>query len=69
MFRSFGSLCRVASPTALRVHSFLSLVMAVFASKMCWSLLTTVLASLASQTLLRVRVWPARLSASHDLKK
>ena len=33
MFRSLGSLCRVASPTALRVHSFPSLVMAVFASK------------------------------------
>ena len=33
MFRSLGSLCRVATLTALRVHSFPSLVMAVFASK------------------------------------
>ena len=29
----FCSLCRVASPTALRVHSFPSLVMLVLASK------------------------------------
>ena len=29
---------RVANPTAVRVHNFPSLVMAVFASKICWSL-------------------------------
>ena len=38
MFRSLSSLCRVDSPTALRVHSFPSLAMAVFSSKICWSL-------------------------------
>ena len=37
---SVRSVCsvRVASPTAVCVHSFPSLVMVVFASKVCWSL-------------------------------
>ena len=77
MFHSLSSLCRVASPTGLRVHSFPSLVMAVFSSKICWSLSMVVamifhslssLCRVASPTALRVHSFPSLVMAVFSSK-